>query len=242
MKVLYHLAIGANGKGKDAALCDGNGKLWTVPYDNPTEFENEYMADKIVEHCHYDGIIIVKASRDRAGVHYDMEDARERALRALDVSIDACINDYVLNQMQDRVRMNFPPLPPMGRALECCIVRKYNLLKAGIRLVGWQPPYEMADPGPGNTMLGNGGNGALEARVNQLAAQLLTQNQLLLELLQGQVGQTKRDKPKPPKMEMATPPPPAVPEVELHLPSDAPSPDAYEQDQQAAAKPAGLRL
>lgn len=228
--VLYQAAVDSKGNGIDAALCDGNGKLWRLPFDTPTEFANEYMAGKIVEHCHYLGVVEVHSTRDRAGVHYDMEDAKQRALHANDISIDACINDYVMNQMQDRVRMNLPPLPPQGRALESCIIRKFNLFKAGIRLIGWVPPYEMEDPGYGNTPIGSGQPAMVDERINQLQAQLMTMNQMLLELLQGKVAERVGKKGKMVKPEPEPDPGPA-PEPASDSGDMTAATDSYEADQ-----------
>lgn len=231
MKVLYQLATDLNGDGKDAALCDGNGKMWRLPFDTPTEFENEYMADKLVEHCHYYGIVIVHTTKTRHGIDYNMDDARERARLSLNASIDACINDYILNQMQDRVRNNFPPLPPEGRALECCIIRKYNLYKAGIRLIGWAPPYEMTDPGYGATAIGSGTPVNIQEQINQLSMQLLTQSQLIMELLQGKAVEVKKGKGQG-KVEAKVE---AKPEAATEAANAPDTPDEYEQDQQPPA-------
>ena len=240
-KVLYQCATDLNGDGKECAFVDGNGKMWRLPFDVPTEFENEFMASKIIEHCHYYGIVEVHSTRDRSGVHYDMEDAKRRAQQALDASIDACINDYILNQMTDRVRQNFPPLPPQGRALECCIIRKYNLIKAGIRLIGWMPPYEMEDPGYGNTAIGTGTPSNIQEQMNQLQAQLLAQNALLLELLKGNVGKVTAAAGAAPPIPIPTPAPTVTPEISSPPASaDEDAPDEYEADQRSV--PTGIRL
>lgn len=215
--------------GRDCYFVDGNGKKWTLPYDEPTEFANEYMAGKILEHCHYYGIVEVHAQRDRQGVHYDIEDAKRRAKEALEVSMKACINDYVITQLEDRVRKNYPPLPPSGRALECCIVLKYNLLKAGIRCVGWEAPYAMDDPGYGNTVAAFPQSNTMQEQINQLQSTLLNQNALIMELLKGKApAERKEVVAKAGKV-----PTPKV----THESESEPEPkvDEYEQDQQVTS-------
>jgi hypothetical protein len=143
MKVLLHVATDMEGNPLTAAFVDGNGKKWTVPGGEPTEFENEFMASKIMEHCHYYGIVEVAQTRTGKGIEYDLEDAEARAGEALLRSEKNCINDYVKTQLESRVKQNVPPLPPEGRALECVVKHRYNLKKAGLHVVGWEPPYSM---------------------------------------------------------------------------------------------------
>lgn len=252
--VLYQIAVDLDGNGKECSFVDGNGKMWKLPFDEPTEFQNEYMASKIVEHCHYYGIVEVHSTRDRAGVHYDMEDAKKRAKQSIQISMKACINDYVKTQLEDRVRKNFPPLPPEGRALESCIVMKYNLLKSGIRCVGWEPPYAMEDPGFGNTISAMPEGNAMQQQINQLTAQLASQNDLIMKLLTGQLvvpGQAGQGKVRGKKVttEVATQPPVEPESLEpVNEPTDATNEpeheptDEYEQDQSANTPSTGIRL
>jgi hypothetical protein len=184
MKTLYHLCTDADNRPMTAVFVDGNGFNYRVPFDEPTEIQSSFMADKIIEHCHYYGIVEVRTTKTRSGIVYSMDDARARAIECLEISEKACINDYIKTQLEDRVRQNFPPLPPSGRALQCCIKHRYNLLKAGIRCIGWEPPYEMEDPGlqvtAGLSMPSN-----LMEMIVQMQAQLLRQNELINELMLG---------------------------------------------------------
>lgn len=184
MKTLFHLCTDEHNKPRPAFFVDGNGRKYTVPFDEPTEIMSDFMAEKIIEHCHYYGIIEVATTKTREGIQYNMKDARARALESLEVSEKACINDYIRTQLEDRVRANFPPLPPQGRALECCVKHQYNLLKAGIRCIGWEPPYAMSDPGFQVTA-GMHGNTELQTQITSLQTQLLKQNELIMQLLTG---------------------------------------------------------
>jgi hypothetical protein len=184
--VLYHLATDENHHPINAELVDGNGRLHIVPYDEPVEFQSEFFAKKFLEHQAYLGLVEVTQIRTKSGVQYDMEDARQRALQSLEIAERACISDYIINQLEDRVQRNFPPMPPKGRQLSCCIKHKYNLIKAGIRLVGWEPPYEMEDPGLGNTIAAGPSSG-LQDQVTLLQGQLLQMQSTMMELLKGKV-------------------------------------------------------
>jgi len=149
MKVLFHCAISyPAGDPVDAVFVDGNGRKYTIPSMEPTEIESDYMADRIMEHCHYYGIVEVAQIRTKTGIQWDLKDARERAEQALLRSEKQCINDYVRMQLEARVKQNVPPLPPEGRALDCVVKHKYNLHKAGIHPVGWEPPYDMPEDSP----------------------------------------------------------------------------------------------
>lgn len=141
MKVLYHVATDLEGTPLTAVLIDGNGKRWEVPYDEPTEFENVYMADKLIEHCRHYGIVEVTQVKSKGGIQFDVDDAMQRALAALELAEKTCINDYIKVQLESRVKANVPPLPPEGRSLDCVIKHKVNLLKYGLRPIGWDPPY-----------------------------------------------------------------------------------------------------
>lgn len=187
MKVLFHKATDHLGTHMDVEFLDGNGKLWTIPWGEPTEFENAFMADKILEHQRYMGLVEVKFNKSRTGITYDMVDAEKRALSTLVEEEKLCINDYIRTQLETRVRANFPPLPPVGRAMSCVIKHRTNLLRFGIRPVGWEPPYEMeesafnitASQAPGmQSGTGVAGTG-VEDRIRQLEQLVMRQQNLI---------------------------------------------------------------
>src|SRR6266568_5998249 len=99
MKTLYHLCTDENDTPMEAAFVDGNGRKWVIPYDKPTEFESDFLAGRLVEHLTYYGLVEVHTTKTRAGISYDLEEARKRALQCLKVSEDACVNDYVRTQL-----------------------------------------------------------------------------------------------------------------------------------------------
>lgn len=203
-RVLYHLYTNHLDEPQDVAWCDGNGLLHKVPYDEPTEIMSDWFARLIVEHCEYSGIVEVELIKDRHGVRYSMEDAKHRALQCLEVAEKKCINDYIFTQLNDRIRANYPPMPPMGRQLECVIKHKTNLLKHGIRPVGWEPPYFMED------LAATGAPGASFAppsddKMRQLENLIMQQQVMINDLMAA--GRKKDAKfegpPKPPKGEAA---------------------------------------
>src|SRR5580658_2761050 len=115
MKVLYHEATDHEGTKLPVEFLDGGGKLWVVPFGEPTEFENTFMADKILEHQKFMGIVEVNFTKTRTGIEYDIPDAQKRAKAMLIEQEKACINHYIQTQLESRVQKNFPPLPPVGR-------------------------------------------------------------------------------------------------------------------------------
>lgn len=185
MKYLYHLCSDENGSPMDAAFVDGNGFKHTIPYDDPTEFQNEHLAERIVHHLQYYGMVEVHTVKSKTGVQFDMDDARKRAKANLAVSERQCVTEYVKTQLEDRVRHNLSPLPPEGRALQSCIKGKVNLLKYGIRPVGWEAPYEMEALPAGMAAAPSSTPTNLERIILQLQDQLASQQILINSLLAG---------------------------------------------------------
>lgn len=194
MITLYHLCTDENDKPMDATFVDGNGRKYEILYDTPTDIQSDFMAGKILEHLHYYGIVEVLSTRTRGGVTFDMEDAVKRAIDCLRVSEEQCVNDYVQFQLEDRVRKNYPPLPPAGRALACVVKHKVNLLKYGLRPVGWNPPYELDGPAASVVPV-NGASPApseVDQRIQSLEQTLMQQQAMIIELLSGRKSKGKR--------------------------------------------------
>lgn len=194
-KILYHLATDHLDEPIPVDFCDGNGKLWSVPFDEPTVFDNEWMAEKLMETLPFHGIVEVKVTRSKTGMEYDMEDARERTLEKLLHEEKLCINQYIQRQLEDRVQRNYPPLPPVGRALSCVIKHRTDLLAYGLRPVGWEPPYQV-DVTQSTVPVTQVGGAGMEERLKQLETmnmQLMGQINMLLQA-KAERGTTKKDK------------------------------------------------
>lgn len=189
MKVLYHVAVDLQDNPLEAAFVDGNGRKYVIPAFIPTEFESDWIAGKIVEHCHYYGIVEVTQIREKSGIRFDIAEAEKRATAALLLSEKTCINDYVKTQLQDRVKNNAPPLPPEGRALECVVKHRYNLLRAGIRPVGWEPPYDMPEADQRKNGTYQVGGTEVEARLKQLENENEKLRSELRQFMQAVAGQ-----------------------------------------------------
>lgn len=199
MKVLYHVAVDLHDNPLEAAFVDGNGRKYVIPAFTPTEFESDWIAGKIVEHCHYYGIVEVTQIREKSGIRFDVAEAEKRATAALLLSEKTCINDYVKTQLQDRVKNNAPALPPEGRALECVIKHRYNLLRAGIRPVGWEPPYDMPEADQKKNGTYQVGGTEVEARLKQLESEngkLRSELRQFMQAVAGQAGLTRRSRSK----------------------------------------------
>lgn len=189
MKVLYHECTDETGTEQQVEFLDGNGKLWLVPFGEPTEFENVFMADKILEHQAYMGLVEVHFTKTKLGITYDMEDAKVRAKQALLASEKFCIDSYVRTQLETRVRANFPPLPPVGRALTCVVKHRTNLLRYGLRPVGWEPPYEVEGGGVDPAIAMSAGTSisqsSMEERLQQMEKLLVAQQNIIAEFVKG---------------------------------------------------------
>ncbi len=191
MKVLYHEATDETGKKLNVEFLDGGGKLWVVPFGEATEFENVFMANKILEHQKFMGVVEVNFIKTKTGITYDMEDAVKRAHRALLEAEKQCINDYVRVQLESRVRQNYPPLPPTGRAYSCVVKHKTNLLKYGLRPVGWEPSYDV-EPVPESVAEQAGGT-SMDERMKSLEKLIAGQQKLIEQLTRaaGRVAATQ---------------------------------------------------
>lgn len=184
MKVLYHECSDERGNMIPVEFCDGNGMLHVIPAGEPVEFENEWIAKKIVETIPYMGIVEVHFTKTRTGITYDIGDASIRAKKILEVEERKCVFEYIQTQLESRVSRNYPPLPPVGRALSCVIKHKVDLVGQGLRVVGWEPPYEVPAHGPELAAKGAGN----EDRIRQLETMMLQQQVLINQLLSGKLS------------------------------------------------------
>lgn len=194
MKVLFHVATDINNEPVDAVFVDGNGKKYVVQCETPTEIESDFMADKIAEHCRHYGIVVVEQVRTGKGVDWNLEKAYQDAAAALELAEKSCINEYIRTQLESRVKQNYPPLPPEGRALDCVIKHQYNLKRAGLHIVGWEPPYDM--PGGDEDQL-TSVSPELEQRMKALENENNELRKTLMQFMQTMmVQQTKASKDK----------------------------------------------
>lgn len=110
--------------------------LYTFPPGEPVEVENDFIAKRILEHKWYHGMVEVPQIRSKGGVKYDIETASKMAKEKLASADKKMLDEYVKNQMEDRIMRNFPPVPPSGRYKY--VIDKYNvdLKQYGINLIG----------------------------------------------------------------------------------------------------------
>lgn len=105
----------------------------------PLKFTDILHANAFLEHKHDYGVIEVGATETETGIQLDLAEAKERADQALKQAEDNIVAAYVKTQVEDRLRHNFPAMPPQGRAKEIIARKKIDLKKHGINPVGWLP-------------------------------------------------------------------------------------------------------
>lgn len=105
----------------------------------PLRFDNDHHAQAFLEHKATYGVIECQAKDTETGVVVDLEGSREAAKAALDASETAVVNDYIKTQIEDRIRKNYPAMPPQGRAADIIEKRQVDLKLHGINPVGWMP-------------------------------------------------------------------------------------------------------
>lgn len=160
-----------------------NGKPIRLPANEPVELD-AFIADAIVNHIgHLYGIVIVNQVRTKTGVTWDVEEAQDRAENYLKECEKTVVDFYIRQQMEDRIAIGKPALPPTGRALDVIKANRINLRKQyGITPVGWADP----DSNEINTFGANTSNDAAVAALKSVVElqnqQITTQNQQITDL------------------------------------------------------------
>ncbi len=85
---------------------DSNGRQ----LDNPEFYAHHIMA----QHGSIYGIVPVPATKTRTGIVLDVDTALEQASAALLMNRHRHINNWAQEQLQSRVKLNLPVLPPTG--------------------------------------------------------------------------------------------------------------------------------
>lgn len=128
-KILYHTDV-------EVVHDLNDGLLYTFPPNEPVEVKDDYIASKILEHKVYHGLVEVKQIQTRSGVKYDLDAAQKAAEIALKEADKKVLDEYVKSQLEDRIRKNYPPVPPTGRYKYVVDKYRIDLRKYGINLIG----------------------------------------------------------------------------------------------------------
>lgn len=130
MRVLYHLSEGP--------ITEKLGHImYRIPPGEPTEIADDFHAEKLLERFAAPfGLVEVCVYKTADGTKYDLEKAHAEAVEGLAAGEEACIAKYIKVQLEDRIRVNFPPLPPVGRVAELIKKRNVDLGMYGIRPFG----------------------------------------------------------------------------------------------------------
>lgn len=114
------------------------GIVYRVPPNRPVKIESDLIAHLIMEHKHYHGLVYVNEVEDAdGGVKLDVKTAKTEAAKRLFDEDQRQINKYITIQREDRLRFNFPALPPGGRMEKAIKRHNVDLSKAGIFPVGY---------------------------------------------------------------------------------------------------------
>lgn len=117
---------------------------YRLPANRPVEISNNFHANKVMEHKSYHGVVVVNHVTNDEGVKLDLDDARRRATATLFTRERDAIDRYIKTQLEDRLRMNYPALPPDARTARLIVKHGVDLTTYGIKPVGWTPPAPMA--------------------------------------------------------------------------------------------------
>lgn len=116
-------------------------QLIEIAPNKPYRFDDEFICEKFMEHKWYHGFVKVEQEfNDETGAFkLNLEKARAESKLRLENADDQMVQQYVRTQMEDRVAIGRPPLPPVGRVADIITRRKVDLAGTyGIHPVGWK--------------------------------------------------------------------------------------------------------
>jgi hypothetical protein len=114
---------------------------YDVPPNKPFRFDNDFHAEKFLEHkAPYYGVVKVdqQLDEDTGQFKLDLDKAKKQAYQALEKAEILMVETYVSTQRSDRIRINYPAMPPEGRVADIIERRKIDLGEQyGIYPVGY---------------------------------------------------------------------------------------------------------
>lgn len=136
----------------------------------PVEFENPFHANALVEHKgRYHAIVEVEQVKTPTGITFNVEEAVERGKVLQEEIAQERVQQYVREQLEERVAKNLPPLRPNGEIARLIKERGINLQDLGLpNPIGFERGAAQA----GRVELvqaGQQGNAELAALVKSLA-------------------------------------------------------------------------
>lgn len=109
--------------------------------NGPQEYiiPDKMVAQKILEHCWYHGVVQVPMIRTKGGVTSDVKAAEREARESLERAHDMMLTRYVQDQQERVTRENKPALAPGGRLTKIIERRGIDLKKEfNIDPPGWR--------------------------------------------------------------------------------------------------------
>lgn len=93
-----------------------DGTLYVIPPNKIVEVKNDFHAEAILSHKHFQGLVEVTIIPKEDGSGFDWTPGyKQIAADRLAASDDNRIQDWVQGQIEERVRKNYPALPPSDR-------------------------------------------------------------------------------------------------------------------------------
>lgn len=102
--------------------CNNNG-----PYEYL--IPDHKVAEKVMEHCWYNGIVQVPVIKSKTGVSIDVDKARVEAKTKLSLAEDRILTRYVSDQQERVTQHNKPAIAPNGRVAMIIEKRGIDLKK-----------------------------------------------------------------------------------------------------------------
>jgi hypothetical protein len=111
--------------------------MYTFPPGEPVEVKDDFIARAILEHKRLEGLVEVAVLRSRGGIQFDIDGATGAAKTALTAGRRELVARYIKIQQEDRIRHNFPPLPPSPVVQRIIEEDGVDLKQFGINPAGW---------------------------------------------------------------------------------------------------------
>jgi hypothetical protein len=149
------------------------GRLYVIPPREPIEVEDK-IGKLILAHKSYQGVVEVKINKTSTGWTFDIDEAKEEAVKLRKEKAYEFIDAYIYSQLNDYIRYNLPPRPPQGRVVE--LIKEFNidLSDHEIRPPGWQSPVPYKHKAPAD---GGGAVTSLQQMMMQMQNQIAQQNE-----------------------------------------------------------------
>jgi hypothetical protein len=164
------------------------GRLYSFLPSVPKKIEDNFLARNILQELSITGITQVPESTDTSGMpQYDIEGAKKQAKQARLEGLRRIVDRYIKTQLEDRLRKNYPAMPPSEPEQKAIDELGIDLSEHGIRSFTSSPLSGDKSRSAADAGLIAKQNQRIDDLESGMRA-LMEQNKLLLAEIQGKKG------------------------------------------------------